>query len=372
VIELTHFQTTMKPLPRRSRRKQRPVEVSVDFLVPPNASVGTSAVEAVFLSKDLEKEFEGLRYVAVGSTSVRQEGWTVFKVEKWDEHAGGIQERHVVISGVNEDLRSRFAGRVLVQGVTPAPLDTVIFKLYEHDYDALAEDTTSFQRLKDEGTVLRAGKAITTVDSIPIEVTLCEPILQGVLGEETEIVLFTGDEYKETTVNGLGTPFSTTSQNDSQPDLDILQFLSLPSSEDDVNGELAEGETFELLPPQDEPSSRGIPLRVLVLERPVDPFSLDPRPSSSEDDEFRVYAHMRDIARIGVFSGDWVFPLLVRTNGRSLYDNQRQTPNRTVLFGCTPPPCPSKDNFSFHRPYMPISTNRCPLLLTQPHHQPFP
>jgi hypothetical protein len=296
----------MKPLARHSRLRQRPVEVSTDFLTPSNSSAGTSEPEAVFLSKDLEQEFEGRNYIAVASSTSRKEGWTIFKLEKWNEEAGSLQERRVVISGLSDDLRNRFVGKVLVQGLAPAPLDTVIFKVYEHDYDALAEDPTTFQKLQQDGTLLRPGKSVMTYNGICLEVTLCEPVLQGILGEETEIVLFTGDEYKGTTVNGLGTPLSMISQNDSQSDLDILQFLSLPSSEDDVNGQLTDVEASEVLPPQDEPRSRGIPLRVHVLEKPVDPFSLDPRPSSSEDDEFRVYAHMRDIARIGVFSSDWV------------------------------------------------------------------
>jgi hypothetical protein len=299
----------MKPLARHSRLKQRPIEVSTDFLTASNSSTGISESEVGFLSKDLEQEFEGRNYIAVASSTSTKEGWTIFKLEKWNEEAGSLQERRVVISGLS-DLRSRFTGKVLVQGLTPAPLDTVIFKVYEHDYDALAEDPTAFQNLRQDGTVLRPGKSVITYNGIYLEVTLCEPVLQGILGDETEIVLFTGDEYKGTTVNGLGTPLSMISQNDSQSDLDFLQFLSLPSSQDDVNGESTDVETPELLPPQDEPSSRGIPLSVHVLEKPVDPFSLDPHPPSSEDDEFRVYAHMRDIARIGVFSSDWVSSIL--------------------------------------------------------------
>jgi peroxin-6 len=137
-------------------------------------------------------------------------------------------------------------------------------------------------------------------------------VRQGLLGEDTEIILVTDhDLLQNGFVNGLGTPFSMTSQNDSSSDLDILQFLSLPSSEDDFDNETIIAETSSsLLPPEDDPSSRGIPLRVIVLERPVDKFSLDPRPAESEDDEFRVYTHMRDIARLGIFSGDWVRPSL--------------------------------------------------------------
>ena len=89
-------------------------------------------------------------------------------------------------------------------------------------------------------------------------------------------------------------------------DLDISQFLSLPSSEGDLDYDISVAEDTTLLPPYDDSISRGIPLRICVLERPIDKFSLDPRPVDSEDDEFRVYAHMRDIAHIGVFSGDWV------------------------------------------------------------------
>jgi peroxin-6 len=283
--------------------KRRPIELAVDFLV----GDASSEVEGEFvvLSRDVENEVEGTEYVAVRATG-GEGGWRVFRVRKGLE---GVEGRKIVVCA-GEEVRKAFVGRVLVQSVTPAPLESVVLKVSEQDYDLVSEDHEAFHRLKDQGTVFRAGKTITVTEGVQLEVTLCEPVRQGILGEDTEIILVTDHDLQNGLVNGglLGTPFSTASQNDSTSDLDISQFLSLPSSEDDFDNETTLAENSILLPPEDDPNTRGIPLRVSVLELPVDKFSLDPRPAESEDDEFRVYAHMRDIARLGIFSGDWVFP----------------------------------------------------------------
>jgi hypothetical protein len=297
----------MKPLGRRRRKKQRPVEVSVDFVVPSHASFNEPETELVYISKDVELEF-ATGYVAVTS-NVGEAGWIIFKVGEWTDGGVALEGRRIVISAVGSDLQRRFGGKVLVQSVSPAPLELVVLKVSSHDYDAISEDHDGFQSFLADGTVFRAGKTIITPSGFPLKVTLCEPVRQGILGEETDIILVTdANDYNGVKSNDFGTPFSTSSQNDTNSDLDISQFLSLPSSEADLEEEIPE--TTALIPPQDDPISRGIPLRVLVLERPVDKFSLDPRPADNEDDEFRVYAHMKDIARIGVFSGDWVWSFI--------------------------------------------------------------
>jgi hypothetical protein len=300
----------MKPLGRRPRRKQRPVEVSVDFLVPFDSSVNEPETELVYISNDIELEFAaGLRYVAVTS-NVGEAGWIVLKVGEWSDSVAALEGRRIVISGIGSELQRRFGGKVLVQNVSPASLESVVFKVSVHDYNTVSEDHDGFQSFQSDGTVFRPGKTIIMPSGFPLEVVLCEPVRQGILGEETDIILVTdANDYNGNKSNGLGTPFSTSSQNDTNSELDISQFLALPSSEADLEEEIPD--TTALIPPQDDPISRGIPLRVVVLERPVDKFSLDPCPADSEDNEFRVYAHMRDIARIGVFSGDWVW-LVIR------------------------------------------------------------
>ena len=296
----------MKPIQRRSRLKQRPIEVEVDFLVPADHTTSIVERELVFLSKDVETEFMGQEYVAIASSTAREGGWTILRLGKWEEGESQLKGKRVVISGLGSEFQKRFNGKVLLQSVTPAPLDTVVLKVADLDYDTIAEDHENFRQLQIDGAVFRAGKTIIVSDGCQLEVTLCEPVQQGILGDDTEVILVTDTEHKNNIVNGLGTPYSVTSQNDTNSDLDISQFLSLPSSEEDLDYEISVTEDTTLLPPYDDSASRGIPLRVCVLERPIDKFSLDPRPVDSEDDEFRVYAHMRDIAHIGVFSGDWV------------------------------------------------------------------
>jgi hypothetical protein len=295
--------TMKKTAVKEARIRYRPAELAVDYLV--SAHPTFVERELAFLSNDVEKEFEGVEYVVVSPVFTENKGWRVLKVGKW-EGQPTLEGRKVVISGVDESFRKSHVGHVLVQRVSPPPLDTVVLKVSELDYDTIAEDQESFERLQREGVVFRSGKVLDA-GGFQVEVALCEPVRQGIIGDETEIILVTDAEEKRAMVNGIGTPFSFASQNES--DLDILQFLSLPSSEEDVDG-IVQSIDATSTPPADEAVTRGIPLKAVVLQRPVDKYSLDPRPADSEDPEFRVYAHMRDIARIGVFSGDWVSPTI--------------------------------------------------------------
>ena len=295
----------MKALHRRSRR-HRPLRVPVDFLIPSDHGHAFQEHEFIFLSKEVEAEFAGQEYVAFAPATVGpRAGWTICKVGKWEEDALTLRGRKVAIAGLEGELQRWLDGEILVQSVSPPALETAVFKVCDADYEAVSEDHDSFRRFHDDGLVFRAGKILRTLHGIVLETTLCEPVQQGILGEETEIILVTDTQARNTSMNGLGTPFSTSSQNESNSDLDITQFLALPESQDEFEY-ISIPETVAL----DNASARGIPLRVHVLERPVDKSSLDPRPADSEDDEFRVYANMRDIARIGVFSGDWVPSLL--------------------------------------------------------------
>lgn len=303
----------MKPIQRRSRLKHRPIEVEVDFLVPADHTTSILERELVFLSKDVEVEFVGQQYVAIASSTARERGWTILRLGRWEEGDAQLKGKRVVISGLGSESQKRFNGKVLLQSVTPAPLDTVVLKVADLDYDTIAEDHESFRQLQVDGTVFRAGKTISLSNGCQLEVALCEPVQEGILGDDTEVILVTDTGYKDSIINGIGTPCSVTSQNDTSSDLDISQFLSLPSSEEDLDYEISVTEDTTL-PPSDDSTSRGIPLRICVLERPIDKFTLNPSPVDSEDDEFRVYAHIRDIARIGVFSGDWVPIILIFLN----------------------------------------------------------
>lgn len=285
----------MRALQRRSRKKHRPLQVQVDFLIPSNDDPTFQQSELIFLSKEVEAEFEGQEYVAVDSLAMRS-AWTICKVGKWQDVGLDLKGRKVAISGLERDLQQQLDKDILVQSVSPPALETLVLKVSDAEYEGISKDhDESFRWFYDDGVVFRAGKRIRTLNGVELETTLCEPVQQGILGEETEIILVT-DSQAKSALNGLGTPFSTS--NESSSDLDITQFLALPDSQDFE----FERETL----PSDDANSRGIPFRVNVLERPVDKFSLEPRPADSEDDEFRVYANMRDVARMGVFSGDWV------------------------------------------------------------------
>ena len=155
----------------------------------------------------------GQEYVAIASSAAREGGWTILRLGRW-EGESQLKGKRVVISGLGSEFQKRFNGKVLLQSVAPAPLDTVVLKVADLDYDTIAEDHENFRQLQIDGTVFRAGKTIIVSNGCQLEVTLCEPVQQGILGDDTEVILVTDTEYKDNIVNGLGTPYSGTSQND--------------------------------------------------------------------------------------------------------------------------------------------------------------
>jgi hypothetical protein len=276
-----------------TQRPTRPVELNVDFTVSE-----FEQEELAFLSPEVDHEFLEQEHVAVSPCGVK---WTILKVGRWRGDEALLEGRKVVISGVGKEIQKSFTGKALLQRVRPAALQSVVLTVSEEEYDLIAGDRDAFRRLRDEGIVFRTSKTFALND-VKVQVSLCEPVRQGILGDDTEIILVTAAHHKGPVSNGVDTPFSTTSHDESASDFDILQFLSLPSSEDGLD---ASGEDT-LLPPDGDAIARGIPLKAVVLQRPIDRHSLDPRPADSEDPEFRVYGNVGDIARIGVFSGDWV------------------------------------------------------------------
>jgi len=298
-----------------SKLKQKQIQVDIDYVVQVDSSL--AHVDFVVLSDEVAKEIAPQGYVGLAPALSSGNGWVIMKVGELNENESTVKGKRVLVAGMGGDSRKMLGDRVWIQDVVPVTLDSVIFKVSDRDYDTIAEDHGLFQQFKSQGVVLRAGKFLNDPNGIKIEVALCEPVQQGILSEETEIILVTEATGKEQLANGVGTPASFASHTDSSTDLDIIQFLSLPSAEEERYTLGDASETEALIPPEDDPLSRGVALRVSVLKHPVSKFSLEPRPSDSEDDEFRVYGRMNDIARIGVFSGDWVnFSASSQTNRR--------------------------------------------------------
>src|SRR5579862_5011698 len=194
----------------RARIKQRPIELAVDYLISANPEIVEQ--ELAFLSSNDDSEFETTKYIAVSSTAPGIRGWRVFQLGRWQGQPA-LEGRKLVISGVEDEFREKHTGHVLVQRVTPSPLDTIVFKVSELDYDTVAEEYEAFEKLRSDGVVLRAGKTLE-LNGFRVDITSCEPVRQGLLGEETEIILVTDSEEKSAMANGIGTPFSFTSQND--------------------------------------------------------------------------------------------------------------------------------------------------------------
>ena len=294
------------PLHRHSRPRPDPILVELEFLGLRSTNGRTVEDELMFLSEEVHNQLGDVAHVAILSRAPQHQNWIILKVGQWNDYVSCFNGKKVLISGLSEREWGGVGGNALVQKVFPTPLDTIVVKMAERhrDQNINLDDKEIFRHLQQEGVVFRPGKMVTTPNGSQFEVTLCEPVCQGILGPDTEIIVVTDSDQKETSVNGYQPTLSVESTAYSS-DFDISQFLSLPPSEDDLDCIESDSDHATFVS-SDVPISRRVLLVAQVLQRPIPKFLLDTPPSDSEDDEIRVYGHMRDIACLGVFSGDWV------------------------------------------------------------------
>ncbi|KAF7722547.1 peroxisomal assembly protein [Apophysomyces ossiformis] len=165
----------------------------------------------------------------------------------------------------------------LVKAVQLIELDEVILGASNPaSYEFTSQDESALAPLFSSQIVRSAGRY--RFDHLAFQVMMTSPVLQGYITERTKIMAV--DLSSATEANANETNAQTTVAE--IPNFSMLNIQNMPHT--------AEPQEFD----------------AQVLPRPWPTSRLFPAPNKDDDDESRVFVHVKDLARCGVFSGDWV------------------------------------------------------------------
>lgn len=145
--------------------------------------------------------------------------------------------------------------------------------------DGLAE---LFKSGEEPPMVIRSSTTVTLNEDLRYKVLMSNPVLQGkiISTERTKVIVVD--------ISG-----SQDSEEDGEliAEEDVTDPLSFSMLKDKKDGpQIIESQAFQ----------------PAILTTPWPDHQLVPNPPSDDDNECRVYVHVEDLARCGVFSSDWV------------------------------------------------------------------
>ncbi|KAI5819237.1 P-loop containing nucleoside triphosphate hydrolase protein [Pyronema omphalodes] len=231
---------------------------------------------------------------------------------------------------------------VYVSAVNPAYLDTIIVsvkaipgaQVYEsdHDIEDRVKDALAKVKIVHSGEPLRLdyGRGLPQRTA---KIALTEPLNQGFLKTDTKIVVVkeqprtrrrrggqmqgsgvilggSGDLSEDSDASADS---GLASDGDSEEDgLEFSTFLTAPSSTTAVSfpsmsstpGLMRNG--IQSPTNQPPPKKTGKIFKPQPLTSSIPPSYLHPKPKEGDDDEARIFVKVGDLAKLGVFSGDWI------------------------------------------------------------------
>jgi peroxin-6 len=231
---------------------------------------------------------------------------------------------------------------VLVTAVNPAYLESVIVNVRaipgtqvhetDHDIEDRVKDALSQLKIIHTGETLKLNYGRGAVGRTA-RIALTEPVNQGFLKPDTKVVVVkersrAGRRRRQEATDGVAILAGGSSEDsDASADTVVL------SDDDDEEEDALEFSTFLTSPStttavsfpsisatptimrngipspkpgQAPPKSAGRIFRPQPLTAPVPPGYLHPKPREGDDDEARVFVKVGDLAKLGVFSGDWI------------------------------------------------------------------
>lgn len=224
---------------------------------------------------------------------------------------------------------------VLVMDVVPAGLDTVIVNVrvpanmtsqYDQDLEDRVKEALATQKIVRAGDELPLRYAHGRIERGQAKIEICEPVEQGLILEETKIVILKERESMQRkqqaavdgiTVLGGGREHDGGSEgedlgDEEEGDLEFSTFLSLPSpgpmSYSSMNSTpyMRNGSISPNSSLQSSTTGQGKEFKTQSLTIPIPSGLLFPKPKDYDDDEARVFVKVGDLAKLGCFSGDWV------------------------------------------------------------------
>ncbi|KAI5796512.1 hypothetical protein EDC01DRAFT_787586 [Geopyxis carbonaria] len=250
----------------------------------------------------------------------------------------------------------------LVTAVNPTYLDTVIVSVYSaagvRESDADLEDRVkdALGRLKivHSGEELRLNYGRAGVVGRTARIVLCEPVEQGFLRGDTEIVVVKepaqpmqrgggvrgADHAMIFGGSGRGSDDSSSEDgtDEGEDELEFSTFLTSPVISTAVSFPsisttpqlLRNGMASPGGPQTGASKSGGKVFRPQPLTAPVPPGYLHPKPKELDDDEARVFVRVGDLAKLGCFSGDWIRVAVAPPPGEGGPDAMPTSPLRTA------------------------------------------
>ncbi|KAI8579991.1 hypothetical protein K450DRAFT_240072 [Umbelopsis ramanniana AG] len=164
--------------------------------------------------------------------------------------------------------------------------EVILGALDKKSYDFIAEKPDGLAELLKSGEeppkIIRSSTIVTFNEDLRYKVLMSNPVLQGkiISTARTKVIVVdisaSGDSEEEVDVSA---------------DDDATDPLSFSMLKDKKDGpQVIESQAFQ----------------PAILTTPWPDHQLVPNPPSDDDNECRVYVHVEDLARCGVFSSDWV------------------------------------------------------------------
>ncbi|EPS42931.1 hypothetical protein H072_3046 [Dactylellina haptotyla CBS 200.50] len=214
---------------------------------------------------------------------------------------------------------------------TPIALTSVVVGFFSTGEEGLFDEETIEEMITkglDDMRVVHTGDIVRVQwMSVLARVRLCEPVDQGILTEETKVIVVkesrgrkTGEPEDGPLANGI----EMNGVDDSDSDEDVV---SQADDDDDDNIELPGVSTFMDLSTTLGTPAIGTPLRngpggsvsglsdgapkvikftAKSLSQKIPSALLLPTPSGADDAEARVFVRVNELMGLGCFSGDWI------------------------------------------------------------------
>lgn len=231
--------------------------------------------------------------------------------------------------------------------ITAIQEPTLLSSLVLISHDLESYELKNLEELVErEGAVIREGELLSVVlgegegklKRFRWRVAMTEPVLQGIVKKgftkflvlpPTHSELEDGLEYEE--VEGIEYEEMEEEEEEEEELIEFEEFdidesfltasvIPPPSRSQPSTPSFLASNALALINPSIQPTStHHLSIEAHPLTQSVPSNVLIPRPEESEDEVPRVYLKMRDLGKLGMFSGDWV---VVRSTNKSLVDSR--------------------------------------------------
>jgi peroxin-6 len=240
----------------------------------------------------------GHHYIALSTPT--QSSWRLFRTAQ-----AGANEREWNTIWLPPTLYTRYCSRVVyARAASPILLTSVIFTFPESTYRLVSSDKQAFAPLLTDGIILCSGESVEVLGYLGL-IRICEPVRQGVLSQETEIIVAREPPSAmlledKPQVNGFDSEDDPPEDEDDD-EVNEAAFASLLQSgflSKDVN------HLTYALPGVREEVEASLDVEARPLRRNI---SLDRGlPQAKGDPEYCAHASLSLLLKLGCFSGDYV------------------------------------------------------------------